>query len=59
MSDEDDLDKLLDEVERKFCSKVSVAASARCSSEARKCGKEDTGKAKNRWAMLIPVANSS
>ncbi|KAM9353777.1 cilia- and flagella-associated protein 418 [Symphorus nematophorus] len=43
-SDDDDLDELLDEVEKKFCRNVSVASSARVgSSEAGKCGKDNVG----------------
>ncbi|XP_073341126.1 cilia- and flagella-associated protein 418 isoform X4 [Pagrus major] len=44
MDDEDDLDELLDEVEKKFCSNVSVASAARVSSSAAgKCGKDNGG----------------
>lgn len=50
MDDDDDLDELLDEVEKKFCSNVSVASSARVSSSeaAGKCGKDDAGPRKHR-----------
>ncbi|XP_041799278.1 protein C8orf37 homolog [Chelmon rostratus] len=50
MDDDDDLDELLDEVEKKFCSNVSVASSARVSSSeaAGKCGKDDAGQRKHR-----------
>ncbi|XP_070768662.1 cilia- and flagella-associated protein 418 [Enoplosus armatus] len=42
--DDDDLDELLDEVEKKFCSNVSVASSARVdSSETEKCAKHNDG----------------
>lgn len=42
MEDDDDLDELLDEIERKFCTNVSVAAAARGSfSEAGKCVKDN------------------
>ncbi|XP_069576014.1 cilia- and flagella-associated protein 418 [Brachyistius frenatus] len=44
MADDDDLDELLDEVEKKFCRNVSVASPVRADSpEASKCGK-DKGK---------------
>ncbi|XP_044062923.1 protein C8orf37 homolog isoform X2 [Siniperca chuatsi] len=46
--EDDDLDELLDEVEKKFCSNVSVASSARVgSSEAGKCGKDNVGQKKH------------
>ncbi|XP_047453740.1 cilia- and flagella-associated protein 418 [Mugil cephalus] len=46
---DDDLDQLLDEVEKKFCYNVSVASSAGAnSSEAGKCGKEKDGPRKHR-----------
>lgn len=45
----DDLDELLDEVEKKFCSNVSVASSARGdSSEPGKLGKVNDGQRKHR-----------
>ncbi|XP_070692208.1 cilia- and flagella-associated protein 418 [Pempheris klunzingeri] len=48
MDDDDDLDELLDEVEKKFCSNVSVAPPARLgSSEAGKCGKDKGGQSKH------------
>lgn len=48
MDDDDDLDELLDEVEKKFCSNVSLASAARVSSsEAGKCGKDDAGQRKH------------
>ncbi|XP_029307743.1 cilia- and flagella-associated protein 418 [Cottoperca gobio] len=47
MDNDDDLDELLDEVEKKFCRNVSVAPSARVdSSGAGKCGKENEGERK-------------
>lgn len=46
MSDDDDLDELLDEVERKFCSKASVGAFGRGSSNSRTFGSDGTGKSK-------------
>ncbi|XP_008292089.1 cilia- and flagella-associated protein 418 [Stegastes partitus] len=42
---DDDLDELLDEVEKKFCRNVSVACSA--PSEAGKCGREKDGQRKH------------
>ncbi|XP_039974062.1 protein C8orf37 homolog [Xiphias gladius] len=48
MDDDDDLDELLDEVEKKFCRDVSVASSARgVSSEAGKRGKTTDGPRKH------------
>ncbi|XP_075873178.1 cilia- and flagella-associated protein 418 isoform X2 [Nelusetta ayraudi] len=44
--DDDDLDELLDEVERKFCSKASVGAFGRGSSHSRTFGSDGTGKSK-------------
>ncbi|XP_038566316.1 protein C8orf37 homolog isoform X1 [Micropterus salmoides] len=47
--DDEDLDELLDEVEKKFCSNVSVASSARVdSSDAGKRGKDNEGQRKHR-----------
>ncbi|XP_039662810.1 protein C8orf37 homolog isoform X2 [Perca fluviatilis] len=48
MDDEDDLDELLDEVEKKFCRNVSVASSA-CvdQSEAGKCRRDNEGHRKH------------
>ncbi len=47
--EDDDLEQLLDEVEKKFCSNVSVASSAQMgSSESVKCGKESQGPGKHR-----------
>lgn len=47
--DGDDLDELLDEVEKKFCRNVSVTASARGdSSEAGKCRKDAAVQRKHR-----------
>lgn len=47
--DDDDLDELLDEVEKKFCSKVSVASPARVGySDAGTCGKDNAGQKKHR-----------
>ncbi|KAF3692432.1 Protein C8orf37 -like protein [Channa argus] len=44
MDDDDDLDELLDEVEKTFCRNVSVASSARGDSiEAGKCRKDNDG----------------
>lgn len=49
MEDDDDLDELLDEVERKFCRDVSVASTARGDSrEADKSGKDAPGARKER-----------
>ncbi|XP_023249406.1 protein C8orf37 homolog isoform X1 [Seriola lalandi dorsalis] len=48
MHDDDDLDELLDEVEKKFCRNVSVASTARGEPrEAGKCGKETDGQKKH------------
>lgn len=48
MDDEDDLDELLDEVEKKFCRNVSVASSARVDSrEPGKGGKDNAGQRKH------------
>ncbi|XP_033496083.1 cilia- and flagella-associated protein 418 [Epinephelus lanceolatus] len=48
MDDEDDLDELLDEVEKKFCRNVSVASVARVEpSEAGKSGKDNEGQKKH------------
>uniref|UniRef100_UPI0037E77167 cilia- and flagella-associated protein 418 n=1 Tax=Semicossyphus pulcher TaxID=241346 RepID=UPI0037E77167 len=48
MDDDDDLDELLDEVEKKFCRNVSVASSARVeTSEAGKRLKDNEGQRKN------------
>lgn len=49
MNDDDDLDELLDEVEKKFCRNVSVAPSSRvASSEPETCGKDNVGQKKHR-----------
>lgn len=49
MDDEDDLDELLDEVEKKFCRNVSVASVARVEpSKAGKSGKDNEGQKKHR-----------
>ncbi|KAM8735699.1 cilia- and flagella-associated protein 418 isoform 3-T3 [Acanthopagrus schlegelii] len=48
MDGEDDLDELLDEVEKKFCSKVSVTSAARVSSSATgRRGKDSEGQRKH------------
>ncbi|XP_022617774.1 protein C8orf37 homolog [Seriola dumerili] len=48
MDDDDDLDELLDEVEKKFCRNVTVASTARGEPrEAGKCGKETDGQKKH------------
>lgn len=48
MDGEDDLDELLDEVEKKFCSNVSVASAARVSSSATgRRGKDSEGQRKH------------
>ena len=47
--DDDDLDELLDEIEKKFCRNVSVASSARAdSNEARKHERDNNGQRKQR-----------
>ncbi|XP_067456519.1 cilia- and flagella-associated protein 418 isoform X2 [Thunnus thynnus] len=49
--DDDDLDELLDEIEKKFCRNVSVASSARAdSNEAGKHGKDNDGQRKHSAA---------
>lgn len=49
MDGEDDLDELLDEVEKKFCSNVSVTSAARVSSSAAgRRGKGSEGQKKHR-----------
>lgn len=49
MDNDDDLDELLDEVEKKFCRNVCVASSSHGDSrEAGKCGKDNDGHVKNR-----------
>lgn len=49
--DDDDLDELLDEIEKKFCRNVSVASSARVdSNEAGKHGKDNDGQRKHSAA---------
>ncbi|KAG7999289.1 Protein C8orf37-like protein, partial [Nibea albiflora] len=46
--EEDDLDELLDEVEKKFCSNVSVASAGRAGSSGDgKCGKDGAGRSKH------------
>lgn len=48
MTEDDDLDELLDEVEKKFCRNVSVAPSSRgTSSEPERCGKDNAGERKD------------
>lgn len=47
--DDDDLDELLDEIEKKFCRNVSVASAARAdSNEAGNYGKDSDGQRKYR-----------
>ncbi|XP_031723118.1 cilia- and flagella-associated protein 418 isoform X2 [Anarrhichthys ocellatus] len=49
--EEEDLDELLDEVEKRFCRNVSVTCSARVDpSEVGKCGKDSEGQRKHNRA---------
>lgn len=53
MEDDDDLDELLDEVERTFCKNVSVSAASGQSNEALKRGKDEAGQGRYRSVMLM------
>lgn len=53
MEDGDDLDELLDEVERKFCKNVSVNAASGQSNEAFKSGKDNAGQGRHGSVKLM------
>ncbi|XP_041649590.1 protein C8orf37 homolog [Cheilinus undulatus] len=54
--DDDDLDELLDEVEKKFCRNVSVKPTARVTgNEAGKCEKKDTDGQRKHGATTKPT----
>lgn len=60
MDSGDDLDELLDEVEKRFCRNVSVASSVRESpSESGKCGKDNDEQKEHRFNSTKPELSMS
>lgn len=51
--EDDDLDELLDEVERTFCKNVSVSAASGPLNETLNSGKDNTGRKKDRSGELV------
>lgn len=52
---DEDLDELLDEVERRFCKNVSVSAASGHSKEALKRGKDNAGEGRDGSVMLMQL----